>query len=414
MQTFWKIVYNIAINAYGRSIKLIRFWSPKANEWTKGRYAIQNQLLPLPKNKPVIWLHASSVGEFEQGLPILSALKKQLPNYAFLISFFSPSGFNQYVNQNLADAVCYLPLDRRKSIALFIEQVQPKAFLVVKYEFWFNLFEQLHQKQIPIFVISANFRPQQPFFKGVTQRFWQKLLKYVSYFYVQNQRSADLLNKISLTNHLISHDTRFDRVLALKNEDFNNGLVGKFTANSLVLVAGSTWPADERFLRQLMEFMPANFKLLIAPHEVGDRAAERITQTFGKHQTSIWEHDNFTVPEHCNVLVINRLGLLSKVYRYGDFAWIGGGLHHEIHNILEPAVYGIPIAFGPKYHKFDEAHDLLAANLAFATNKPAETAKWFLNQYKQADLFKNNSMAYFKEHAGATQKIVEHLQSWLA
>jgi len=389
-------------------MKFASLWHPKAKLWVNGRQNWEKELRKkVGKIESSVWFHFASLGEFEQGRPVLEALKKAEPETNIIISFFSPSGYEIHKNYPLALAVCYLPLDTTNNATTFIEIIKPKYAVFTKYEYWFYFFRTLHQKHIPLYLISGIFRKNQAFFKFYGG-FYRQMLSFITYFFVQNEESKTLLNSLGITQVSVNGDTRFDRVAENAKNKKELKEIEAFCGSSKVLVAGSTWPADEELLNTIIESYP-NWKFISAPHEIAEANLQRLEeQLLGKTiRYSNLEVHKLTLPQ---VLIIDNIGLLSSLYAYGTIAYIGGGFGKGIHNTLEAAAFGLPVIFGPKYQKFQEAKDLIELNAGFSISNQAELNDCF--KLLQSDTHKEagkQAKAYVDEHTGATAQILEKI-----
>lgn len=400
-----RVLYNIGIFFYGLIIKLLASFSTKAKLFIQGRKdiftQIENKLIP--EDNP-IWFHFASLGEFEQGRSVLEKLKYQVPGTKIVITFFSPSGYEIRKNYALADGIFYLPLDTPHNAKKFVEIVNPKMAVFTKYEFWPNYFQALYAKHIPLYVISGIFRKNQVFFKWYGA-FYRNVLKCVSHFFVQNTESLLLLNKIGLNNVDISGDTRFDRVYENAQSPKDLPLIKAFCGQSPILIAGSTWPDDEKLLVNLAEKIP-NWKLIIAPHEIHETHINAITTLF-PNSAKFSDLGISNANHQAQTLIIDNIGMLSSLYQYGRIAYIGGGFGSGIHNTLEAAAFGIPVIFGPNYHKFKEAKDLIEINAAKSINDQTElvAAFEFFNKNSCGHLAKG----YVVNNTGATNRILQNI-----
>jgi 3-deoxy-D-manno-octulosonic-acid transferase len=409
-----QLLYNFGIWLYGLFVRLLAlFGHAQAKRWVTGRQEIWHRLEKLPRNRPVIWFHTASAGEFEQGRPLLEAYKATYPEHVILLSFFSPSGYELRKNYEGADVVCYLPEDKPALVKRWLQVTQPKLAVFVKYEFWFHHYTQLKAQDIPLLLISAPFRPNQAFFKWPTKVFWGKMLSAVSHFYVQDATSKQLLSSLGYSNVTICGDTRLDRVLALPASAFNDEVLDAFSKNQTVLVAGSTWPADEKMLADLLH-RPGfeKLRLLVVPHEITAVSLAKTLRVFGAH-TQLYTQSSPEKAAQAQVLVLDTMGMLSKVYRLGHAAYVGGGFGKGIHNLLEPAVYHIPVFFGPKNQKFLEAAALQKAQIGFeiqSTQALAAALQPFLTSVKAQQELQGKAQAWFGSQAGATAIIMADLQ----
>jgi 3-deoxy-D-manno-octulosonic-acid transferase len=389
-------------------MKFASLWHPKAKLWVNGRQNWDKELRKkVGKIESSVWFHFASLGEFEQGRPVLEALKKTEPETNIVISFFSPSGYEIHKNYPLALAVCYLPLDAPSNAATFIEIIKPKYAVFTKYEYWFYFFRTLHQQHIPLYLISGIFRKNQAFFKCYGG-FYRQMLGFISYFFVQNEESKTLLNSLGITQVSVNGDTRFDRVAENAKNKKELKEIKAFCGSSKVLVVGSTWPADEELLNSIIERY-TDWKFIIAPHEIAEANLQRLEeQLLGKTiRYSNLEVHKLAVPQ---VLIIDNIGLLSSLYAYGTIAYIGGGFGKGIHNTLEAAAFGLPVIFGPNYQKFQEAKDLIKLKAGFSISNQAELNDCF--KLLQSDTHKEagkQAKAYVGEHTGATAQIIEKI-----
>jgi 3-deoxy-D-manno-octulosonic-acid transferase len=386
----------------------------KAKMWQNGRRNIFENILnwrsTISENQKIIWMHCASLGEFEQGRPILENIKAKYPKYKILLTFFSPSGYEIRKNYTGADAVFYLPLDGKKNAEKFIDVVKPSVVIWVKYEYWYHYLTCLKNKNIPVFLISAIFRANQPFFKWYGA-FWKKILYCFSHIFVQNKESISLLNSIGIDKNLsVAGDTRFDRVIDIANQQ--NTLpdsISSFCSNAKVIVAGSTWQDDEEELVHYAKTNP-QIKFIIAPHEI---STERIAEVEAIFKNSVTLSQLNSNNNKVQVLIIDNIGLLSQLYRIATIAYIGGGFNSSgIHNILEAAVYGKPIIFGPVYEKFAEAKSLVNLNAAFSFENALELEQLLDTLFNNNELYNKaaiTSKNYVFNMQGATNNIVQLL-----
>lgn len=402
------LLYRFGLSIFYILMKFASLWHPKAKLWVNGRQHWEEKLRSkVGKIESSVWFHFASLGEFEQGRPVLEALKKAEPKTNIVISFFSPSGYEIHKNYTLALAICYLPLDTPNNAATFIEIIKPKYAVFTKYEYWFYFFRTLHQQHIPLYLISGIFRKNQAFFKWYGG-FYRQMLDFISYFFVQNEESKTLLNSLGITQVAVSGDTRFDRVTENVKNKKELKEIGAFCGNSKVLVAGSTWPTDEELLNTIIESY-TDWKFIIAPHEISETNLQQLEkQLLGKTiRYSNLEAHKSALPQ---VLIVDNIGLLSSLYAYGTIAYIGGGFGKGIHNTLEAAAFSLPVIFGPNYQKFQEAKDLIELKAGFSISNQAELNNCF--KALQADT-KNSAgakaKAYVDSHTGATAKILEKI-----
>ncbi len=373
-------LYTFLIVFYGLSIRVVAVFDKKAALWIKGRkrywITLGKIFGTLPFNQPgrkLAWFHCASLGEFEQGRPIIEAFKKQHPEYLILLTFYSPSGYEVRKAYTGADLTLYLPLDTPSNVRRFVDTVKPDIVFYVKYEFWFNFLSYLQSKKIPTVIVSAVFRPEQHFFKGYGE--WpRKILKGFTKIFVQDEDSKELLQFIGIENVEVSGDTRFDRVAAVAAEPKAIEIARAFSMNHKVMVAGSTWPVDEDLIFKLIYQNKNKLRFIIAPHEISADHIDSLMQRAGKTAVR-FSKTNSEEARNAEILIIDTIGMLSQLYQYGTFAFIGGGFGTGIHNILEAAAFGLPVFFGPNFKKFNEAKELINLGGAFEINKPDELIK---------------------------------------
>ena len=399
------LIYNIGVRFYFILIFFASFFNKKAKLWLNGRKNI-----PYQKFDQCAWFHFASLGEFEQGLPVLIRFKELHPGIKTVITFFSPSGFEIRKNTPHADAVYYLPLDTDSNARKFIEAIQPAVAIFTKYEYWYHFFDELHRRNIPLYIISGIFRPNQVFFKwygGLHRR----MLGFVTRFFVQDEASKTLLQNIDVTNVSVSGDTRFDRVWANAQQPKSFSAISEFKQGNKVFIAGSTWPEDELLIALLIKKTP-DWKFIIAPHEISE---EKISEFIGLlPPDSTLRHSQLTADNASlkQTLIIDNIGMLSSLYQYGEIAYIGGGFGAGIHNTLEAAAFGLPVIFGPNYDKFKEAKELIALQVGFSISNDDELKKAFSFLSKDKETYKSISQKiknYVKEHTGATETIMEYI-----
>jgi len=393
----------------------VAIFHPKIKLFVQGR----SQTFSILKNKiqkenKVIWIHAASLGEFEQGLPVIEKLKATYPNYKILITFFSPSGYEVKKNTDVADAVVYLPLDTRKNAKRFIETVNPVLAIFVKYEIWPNYVEELKEKKVPILLISAIFRKEQVFFKwyGGIMR---KALHAFTHFFVQDENSVTLLKSIKLNNVTLSGDTRFDRVSEILKGDNNLSFMEQFKGNETCFVAGSTWREDEEIIVKFINETQKHLKFVLAPHNIKTEHIQSLKKSISKKvvlYTEIEHNDTSS----CEVIIINTIGLLTKIYSYADIAYVGGAFATGLHNTLEPAVFGIPIIIGPDYKGFNEAEKLVDKKGILVTKDYDEFTTTLDNLLDNSEYLKNTGVInsnFVKENKGASVQIMKQIRRLL-
>lgn len=404
------MIYDLLIRLYVFAIRIYAVFNPKAKLWLKGRKDIFHKLENDFKNNeaPVAWFHCASLGEFEQGRPLIEKFKEINKEYKILLTFFSPSGYEIRKNYKDADYIFYLPADTYYNAKRFINITNPKIVFFVKYEFWKNYLTIIKSRDIPLYLVSAIFRANQRFFKkhGVGAR---KLLTLFSTIFVQDENSNKLLKQIPNLNVITAGDTRFDRVYQTAISAPENKLIEKFCENSKVLICGSSWLPDEEIISKIMNSGKHKLKYIIVPHEIDSQHISSLQKLLNQPSTL---YTKAKMDSISNILIVDTIGILSQIYRYTNYAYIGGGFGVGIHNILEAATFGKPIFFGPNYRKFKEANDLIALGGAISINNVDE-----LNT--QIELLENNegeyqkrcqiTKAFVNDNIGATAKIIHNL-----
>lgn len=407
------LFYSIGIRLYGLGIFVASFFNSKAKAWVDGRKNIFQNLdhkLSGDSSKK-IWFHCSSFGEFEQGRPVLQQLKKQFPEYKIVLTFFSPSGYKQGFKEPAADYVFYLPMDGAGNANKFLTLVKPSLTVFVKYDFWFYYMTTLHKNKIPFVYISSIFRSDQYFFKWYGKPFLEKL-KLASYYFVQNELSQKLLAEHGIQNVSITGDTRFDRVVQLPSIEFIDEKIKAFAENSFVIIGGSTWQPDEELLMQYIQQCEKKIKLILVPHEIKE---DTIQASVSRSVKKIVRYSTVNESElsAADILIIDTIGMLSKIYRFGNVAFIGGGFGKGIHNTLEAAVYGLPVLFGPDYFKFNEAKELIEDKGAWSIqnyNELKEKLDELINNSTLLNSAQQANKTFVINNAGATAKIMNGIK----
>jgi 3-deoxy-D-manno-octulosonic-acid transferase len=406
-----RFLYNSGIRFYHFLIWVVSFRNPKARKWLSGRKnlfeKIQEEVIP---GERLLWFHVSSLGEFEQARPVIEGVKKDFPDYKILLTFFSPSGYELRKDYPLVDYVYYLPLDTPHNASRFLDIVQPDKAFFVKYEFWFNFLTELKKREIPTYIFSALFRPSQFFFRP-WGKWFRKALKAYTHIFVQNQSSSDILKKFGFENVSISGDTRLDRVAQIARAASQLPKLEKFCAGSKVIVAGSTWLEDEALFINYLNECTHKVKFVVAPHEVNERSLERITSVLKRPYILYSANSTPEELEAAEVLIVDGYGYLVSVYRYAQIAYIGGGFTTGIHSILEPAVYGMPVVFGPDYHKFHEAVEMIQLGAAHSISNYEELNNLFESYLTDPIRLANEShfaSQYVESNRGATEQIVRY------
>ena len=398
-------------------LKLLALFSPKMKLFVDGRKAVFQTLKDKihPEDK-VFWFHAASLGEYEQGLPVIEKVKTQFPHHKIVITFFSPSGYEVRKNNTIADVTVYLPLDSKANAKEFLDLIHPEKVFFIKYEFWPNYLHELKQRNISTYLISGIFREKQVFFKWFGG-FYRKALKTFDYFFVQNEKSKTLLQSIGFSNVKVSGDTRFDRVVAILEKDNFLDFIEQFKNNQTTIVIGSSWPKDEELLVNFINQAADNVKFIIAPHNIKD---EQINSLYKQIKKTKFKYSNYEIEtlrkprlENYQVFIIDTIGILTKIYSYADIAYVGGGFGNPgVHNILEPATFGIPIVIGPNYSHFAEATALVGMEGCISIKNQSELNEAFdlLLQNEDERFEKGHICSTFVQmNKGATNAILKYI-----
>lgn len=403
-----EILYNTGIVLFSLITLILSPFSKKASLWIKGRKNWRDTLKSrIKQGEKYAWIHCASLGEFEQGRPVIEAIRKQMPGIKIILTFFSPSGYEVRKNYQEADLICYLPADIPSNARFFVNTVTPIFAIFVKYEFWHNYINELHRKGIPFYLISAIFRSDQHFFRWYGS-FFRKMLRKFSHIFVQDQRSFDLLNSIGMEKVSTAGDTRFDRVKTIAESARELPVLSAFRGSEKMFIAGSSWEKDEAIISQYINRYPSRMKWVFAPHEIDDQNIARIERLF--KVKSVRYSDFNDEKADSRVLIIDNIGMLSSAYRYAFIAEVGGGFGKGIHNILEAACWGIPVMFGPVHGKFREAEELLQSGGA-KSFKNYEEFESILNLWiSDAEEYKRASEAartYVSQNTGATDSAMK-------
>jgi 3-deoxy-D-manno-octulosonic-acid transferase len=404
-----RFFYSLFIEFYACLIKLASFFSKKAKLWCSGRKDIFLSLEKKCADKEnIIWFHCASLGEFEQGKPLMEKIKQQKKNVTLLVTFFSPSGYEIKKNDPIADIITYLPLDSAGHARKFIQIVKPQQVFFIKYEYWYHYIQELSNANVPFYYISAIFRKNQYFFKSYGTWFLKQLKK-CSYFFVQDENSANLLKQHGISKVIVTGDTRFDRVYEIARQPYQLDFISSFITEKKLLIAGSTWLPDEKLLAELFPKINAHYKLVLAPHEVDKHHIDHIKKIFAAFSTVCYSEKEGKDISSDEIMIIDTIGILSKIYKYAAIAYIGGAFETGLHNILEAAVFEKPIFFGPHYQRFNEAVALVELGAAFSIKNENEIAQ-------QLNYFEENPSSYLKvcetckkyvaQNIGATDKIM--------
>ena len=401
--------YDLIMSLYAGIIRLVGLRYEKARLWSEGRRDLFSRMREkIDPRERIIWLHVASLGEFEQGRPLIEALRESHPEYRILLTFFSPSGYEIRKNYAGADYIFYLPIDTRKQVRQFLDIAHPELVIFVKYEFWLNFLTELRRRRIRTFVVSAIFRRNSVFFRFYGG-LWRKALKTFEVLFVQNEESKSLLAELGYPNTVVAGDTRFDRVAKIAREAKQVPMIERFKGDKQLFIAGSTWGPDEELLLPLMNDNP-ELKFVIAPHEMDEGRIERLMRETRGGAVRYTQCDDKTSFEGKQLLILDTVGLLASVYGYASWGYIGGGFGVGIHNTLEAATFGLPIAFGPKYEKFKEARDLVAIGAARSITTYEELKAWFAplrDDEKHLTEASRLARDYTLSHQGATETILK-------
>jgi 3-deoxy-D-manno-octulosonic-acid transferase len=408
-----KHLYNFGIRCYTAAIAIAALTNPKAKLWHNGRKGLIEhieQRLATRSKKQRVWIHAASLGEFEQARPIIEKIDELGIGTEIIVTFFSPSGYEIRKTYPLAKEIFYLPADTPSNAKRFIDAINPSIAIFIKYDFWLNYLTELRHRQIPTYLVSAIFREESIFFKPWGE-IWRNALSTFRTMFVQNDTSKILLNRLGYDNCIVAGDTRFDRVSAIANSGNRVPIIESFRGNKATFVAGSTWRKDEDILVDLANDNP-DVKFVIAPHEIENNNIENIRKRCRGGAICYTECCDSTNYDNYQVLILNTIGLLSTAYKYATWAYVGGGFGAGIHNTLEPAIYGLPIAFGPRYEKFNEAVEMIARGGARCINNYNELSEWFAplrnnsNEWQRAH---TATREYTDKNRGATELIVKEI-----
>jgi len=412
-------LYRISILLYVFALRMASLFNPKAKLFIDGRKDLLLKIKAQMGNelRPRIWMHCASLGEFEQGRPVLETLRLRYPNYALVLTFFSPSGYQVMKKYKGVDYVYYLPTDIADNAKQFVLNINPSLAVFVKYDLWYYYLEELHKRNVPVILIDAIFRKQQGYFQwyGTVQR---EMLGLLTHIFVQNKDSVSLLTSIGVTNVTIAGDTRFDRVLSVAHSIAPVEKIEQLAERFKLIIAGSTWAEDEELLASILPTLPPDWKLIIVPHDVDEPRILSVEKLFGGRikRWSNWQEAGLDK----QVLVVDTIGILLKLYRYASIAWIGGGLGKGgVHNVLEAAVYGVPCAFGPIHEKYLEAVELIQHKGAVCCSNAGQFNEFVDKIIKEpafAVSFSQVAASYVSSRAGATPIIIDYLEekNWLS
>ncbi|PZO28743.1 MAG: 3-deoxy-D-manno-octulosonic acid transferase [Flavobacteriaceae bacterium] len=406
-------LYSIVTQIVQFLLPLFGFFSPKMKLFVNGRKTVFETLeQKINSSDKTIWFHAASLGEFEQGLPVMEKIKAKFPNHKIVVTFFSPSGYEVRKNNTIADATVYLPLDTKSNAEKFLKLVHPEMVFFIKYEFWPNYLNELKKTNVTTYLISGIFRENQAFFKWYGG-FYRKALKTFDYFFVQNESSKKLLQSLGFQNVKISGDTRFDRVVAILERDNSLDFIANFKDNKTTIVIGSSWPKDEELLINYINQSSEEIKFIIAPHNIKEEQISNLKSQITKKTVLFSEKNNLDL-SNFNVFIIDTIGILTKIYSYADIAYVGGGFGNPgVHNLLEPATFGIPIIVGPNYSHFAEATALVHQEGCISINIQNELNEAFDNLISNEDIRHEKGHiceTFVQMNKGATVVILKHLQ----
>jgi 3-deoxy-D-manno-octulosonic-acid transferase len=403
-------LYNLVISIAGFFLKIVALFSPKIKLFIDGRKNVFSILKEKIKaTDKTIWFHSASLGEYEQGLPVIERIKEKYPSHKIVVTFFSPSGYEVRKNNTVADVTIYLPLDTKKNAKRFLKLVHPEKAFFIKYEFWLNYLKELETSKTPTYLISGIFRDSQMFFKWYGG-FYRKALKAFTYFFVQNESSKQKIEAIGFNNVIVSGDTRFDRVNAILERDNSLDYIEKFKNNQTTIVIGSSWPKDETLIAEYINQAPDDVKFIIAPHNIKTEQISNLKSQITKSSVLFSEKNNLDLTNY-SVFIIDTIGLLTKIYSYGTIAYVGGGFGNPgIHNILEPATFGIPIIIGPNFSNFAEATELVKLKGCTVISNSNELKNSLDQLINDENFLKEKGQickSYIQDNTGATNSIMK-------
>lgn len=395
-------LYNISIQLFGFAIRLASLFNPKAKDWVKGRKGFFKRL-PESYSKPVIWFHCASLGEFDMAIPVMNEMRSLHPNHTILVTFFSPSGMQHYHKRtHPADLVLYLPLDTPKNAKRFVSHFKPEKAFFVKYEFWANYLNALKDSGTKVFSICTLLRPDHRFFRWYGGFFRRSLRKF-DHFYVQNESTKSLLHSIGIQKVSLTGDTRYDKVIETREKQEANPRIDEFLQGEQAIIFGSTWPEDEAIILPWLDAHPS-VKCIFAPHNIDAAHVQSLQQALGERCIRFTENDNTS----SQVLILDTIGHLSSAYGSAKIAYIGGGFSGKLHNILEPAVYGIPVLFGPKFNRFPEAQQFIDAGIGFSVSDIRSLSERMNEVTNRLIEIKIEADTLIQKNAGAARRIAEH------
>ncbi len=405
-------LYNLIVQIAAFLLKIVALFSPKMKLFVDGRKEVfpvlEQKIKPTDKT---IWFHAASLGEYEQGLPVIEKIKEQFPLHKIVITFFSPSGYEVRKNNTVADVTVYLPLDTQKNAQQFLQLVHPDLVFFIKYEYWPNYLSELKKRNTKTYLISGILRKNQLFFKWYGG-FYRDALDAFTYFFVQNEISKKLLQQVGKTNVSVSGDTRFDRVTAILEKDNSLDFISQFKDNTLTIVVGSSWPKDENLLVDFINSNTLNVKFIIAPHNIKEEQIQALKNSITKKTVLFSKKEGKNLADF-DVFIIDTIGILTKIYSYADIAYVGGGFGNSgVHNLLEPATFGVPILIGSNYSHFAEATALVNMEACISINNSKELDEAFKNLIQNDDIRQEKGhmcSTFVQMNKGATASILKHI-----
>jgi 3-deoxy-D-manno-octulosonic-acid transferase len=405
-------LYNLIVHFAGFLLKIMALFSPKMKLFVDGRKVVFPVLeQKIKATDKTIWFHAASLGEYEQGLPVIEKIKEQFPLYKIVVTFFSPSGYEVRKNNTVADVTVYLPLDTKKNAQQFLQLVHPDLVFFIKYEYWPNYLFELKKSNTKTYLVSGILRPNQLFFKWYGG-FYRDALDAFTYFFVQNETSKKLLQQLGKTNVAVSGDTRFDRVATILEKDNSLNFISDFKDNTLTIVVGSSWPKDEDLIVNFINSNTFNVKFIIAPHNIKEEQIQQLKNSITKKTVLFSEKEGKQLADF-DVFIIDTIGILTKIYRYADIAYVGGGFGNPgVHNVLEPATFGVPIVIGPNYSHFAEAIALVNMEACVSVNNQKELNEALENLIHNDDIRNEKGhmcSTFVQMNKGATAIILKHI-----
>lgn len=396
--------YNVGVACYSLAVRVAALWNSKARKRVRGYGQTDGVLQHIPIEKKRVWFHCASLGEFEQGRPLIEKYQSD-PNWEVYVSFFSPSGFEVVQKKQLVENLFYLKPDTKKNAKKTLNLLQPDLVIFVKYEFWANHVFEIAKRKIPLFCVSGLFREGQIYFK---YRFFARVLKSFDFFYLQNERSLELLQSIHVSDAEVTGDTRFDRVAHGASKANSVEEIKSFLNGETAFLIGSSWPDDEAHLFELISEERFDQKVILAPHEIGAKHIQDILKNLGEKAIcfSKWKQE---LKGDYQFLVIDNIGMLSNLYQYGDIAYVGGAFHGSLHNILEPAAFALPVIFGPSFEKFPEGQRFLENGIGFSIRNTQELKETYWEVNERKEQLRNKVSAFVNENVGATEEIYQSL-----